>query len=31
MNRFSGLELEVDAPFRLVLVHPVTRQPMRDA
>jgi hypothetical protein len=31
MNRFSGLELEVDAPFRLILVHPVTRQPMRDA
>lgn len=31
MNKFSGLELEIEAPFRLVLVHPVTRQPMRDA
>jgi hypothetical protein len=30
MNRVSGLELEVNAPFRLILVHPVTRQPMRD-
>jgi hypothetical protein len=29
-GKFSGLELEVDAPFRLTLVHPVTRQPMRD-
>jgi len=30
MSKFSGLELEVDAPFRLILVHPFTRQPMRD-
>jgi hypothetical protein len=30
MNEFSGLELEVETPFRLVLVHPITRQPMRD-
>jgi hypothetical protein len=29
-GKFSGLELEVNAPFRLTLVHPVTRQPMRD-
>jgi hypothetical protein len=31
MNKFAGLELEVETPFRLILVHPVTRQPMRDA
>ena len=30
MSKFSGLELEVDAPFRMTLVHPFTRQPMRD-
>jgi len=30
MSKFSGLELEVETPFRLVLVHPVTRQPMRN-
>jgi hypothetical protein len=30
MNKFSGLELEVEAPFRLTLLHPVTRQPLRD-
>lgn len=30
-GKFSGLELEVESPFRLVLVNPVTRQPMRDA
>lgn len=29
-GKFSGLELEVETPFRLVLVHPVTRQSMRD-
>jgi hypothetical protein len=29
-GKFSGLELEVETPFRLTLVHPVTRQPMRD-
>ncbi len=31
MSNFSGLELGVDEPYRLVLVHPVTRQPMRDS
>jgi hypothetical protein len=31
MNKFSGLELEVEKPFRLILLHPVTRQPLRDA
>ncbi len=31
MSKFSGLELGVDEPHRLVLVNPVTRQPMRDA
>ena len=30
MSKFSGLELGVEQPYRLVLVHPVTRQPMRD-
>ena len=30
MSKFSGLELEVDAPYRLVLLHPATRQPLRD-
>jgi hypothetical protein len=30
MSKFSGLELEVEAPFRLTLLHPVTRQPLRD-
>jgi hypothetical protein len=30
MSKFSGLELEVEAPFRLTLLHPVTRQPMRN-
>src|SRR4029077_16440713 len=30
MNKFSGLELEVEAPFRLTLLHSVTRQPLRD-
>src|SRR4029077_1406550 len=30
-GKFSGLELEVETPFRLTLIHPVTRQPMRDA
>src|SRR4029077_990726 len=29
-GKFSGLELEVETPFRLILVHPVTRQPLRD-
>lgn len=31
MSKFAGLELSVEKPFRLVLVHPVTRQPLRDA
>jgi hypothetical protein len=31
MNKFSGLELEIETPFRLILLHPVTRQPLRDA
>lgn len=31
MSKFSGLELAVEKPFRLVLVHPITRQPLRDA
>jgi hypothetical protein len=30
MSKFAGLELEIEAPFRLILVHPVTRQPLRD-
>lgn len=30
MSKFAGLELPVDAPIRLVLVHPATRQPLRD-
>jgi hypothetical protein len=30
MSKFSGLELEVEAPYRLTLLHPITRQPMRD-
>jgi hypothetical protein len=31
MSLFNGLELEVEQPFRLFLLHPITRQPMRDA
>lgn len=30
MSRFSGLALDVDKPGRLMLVNPVTRQPLRD-
>jgi len=30
MNKFSGLELEVEQPFRLILLHPITRQPLRN-
>jgi hypothetical protein len=30
MNKFSGLSLEVETPYRLILVHPVTRQPICD-
>jgi hypothetical protein len=29
-NEFAGLELDVETPFRLILVHPKTRQPLRD-
>lgn len=31
MSKFSALELAVDQPFRMVLVDPHTRQPIRDA
>lgn len=30
MSKFSGLELAVEKPIRLVLLNPVTRQPIRD-
>lgn len=30
MSKFGGLELAVETPIHLVLVHPVTRQPLRD-
>lgn len=30
-DEFAGLELEVEKPFRMILVHPVTRQPLKDA
>jgi hypothetical protein len=30
MNKFSGLELEVETSFRRILLHPVTQQPLRD-
>jgi hypothetical protein len=30
MNKFSGLELEVEKPFRKILLHPITQQPIRD-
>ena len=30
MTEFNGLELDVDKPHRLELLHPVTRQPMRN-
>jgi len=29
-NKFAGLELEVEKPQRLILLHPTTRQPIRD-
>jgi hypothetical protein len=29
-NEFAGLELDVETPFKLILVHPKTRQPLRD-
>lgn len=31
MSKFAALALEVDRPSRMVIVHPVTRQPLRDA
>jgi hypothetical protein len=31
MSKFSGLELEVEKTFRLILVNPITRQPIRDS
>lgn len=30
-SKFSGLELAVDQPARMTIVHPHTRQPLRDA
>ena len=30
MTEFDGLELNVEKPHRLELMHPVTRQPMRN-
>lgn len=30
MSKFAGLEIEVDKPQRMTLVHPNTRQPLRD-
>lgn len=29
-SKFAGLEIEVERPQRMVLVHPTTRQPLRD-
>ncbi len=31
MSKFAGLALEVEKPSRMIIVHPVTRQPLRDA
>lgn len=30
MSKFSALALEVDKPSRMIVVHPVSRQPLRD-
>jgi hypothetical protein len=30
MSKFSGMALEVEKPQRMVLMHPVTNQPLRD-
>lgn len=30
MSKFAGLALEVEKPSRMVIVHPATRQPLRD-
>lgn len=29
-SKFAGLALEVETPQRMIVVHPVTRQPLRD-
>lgn len=31
MSKFDALELDVDAPSRMTIVHPITKQPLRDA
>jgi hypothetical protein len=31
MSKFAGLGMAVDAPARVTLLHPVTRQPLRNA
>ncbi|MEP9389660.1 hypothetical protein [Mesorhizobium sp. KR9-304] len=31
MSKFSGLALAVEKPQRMVILHPVTKQPLRDA
>lgn len=31
MSKFAALALEVDKPGRMTIVHPVSRQPLRDA
>lgn len=30
-SKFAALELETDKPGRMIIVHPVSRQPLRDA
>jgi hypothetical protein len=30
ISKFAGLEIPVDKPARMTLIHPVTRQPLRD-
>ncbi len=30
-NKFAALELETEKPGRMVVVHPITRQPLKDA
>lgn len=31
MSKFSALAIEIEKPGRMVVVHPVSRQPLRDA
>jgi len=31
MSKFAALALEVEKPVRMTIVHPVSRQPLRDA